>query len=185
MNSHLTELGISIIQQLKTQKIILCTIESCTGGLIAHLLTRVPGASEVFWGSWVAYDNSAKLQLGVSKQTLSDHGAVSPEVAAELAQNGLEHLKTALAQHPSSSLTRPTQLLAISTTGIAGPSGGTLEKPVGLCYCAVASSGRPPTTLAIQAPEGLNRTQTQEFFAQRALEFVLKQSQSYETNKLK
>jgi PncC family amidohydrolase len=171
----------SVIHKLKSEKIILCTIESCTGGLIANLLTDVSGASEVFWGSWVTYDNSAKIQLGVSEQTLTTHGAVSPEIATELALNGLRSLEKALKGVTSSSLTQPKRLIALSTTGIAGPHGGTPKKPVGLCYSSIISADKTsesytesmPKTHSIQAASGLSRIQVKNYFAQKALELVL------------
>ncbi len=162
-----------VIQHLKSKKMILCTVESCTGGLIAHRLTNISGASEVFWGSWVVYDNSAKLRLGVSLQTLKTKGAVSPEVADELARHGLISLNQALDQFPSSSLLKSNRWIALSTTGIAGPSGGTPEKPVGLCFSSITSIEQRPKTLKILAPPQLDRSQMKNFFAERALEALL------------
>jgi nicotinamide-nucleotide amidase len=100
--------------------------ESCTGGLIAHLLTSFP-ASDYFVGSAVTYANAAKTRmLGVSEDTLRGHGAVSAEVAAEMAEGA-----RALCDCE----------YALAVTGIAGPTGGTSQKPVGLCYWAVAHPG--------------------------------------------
>jgi len=98
--------------------------ESCTAGLVSHLLTNVPGSSEYLLGGVVAYSNAVKQQvLGVSGKTLSTVGAVSEETAAEMA-NGVKHLIGTD--------------FGLSTTGIAGPSGGTPEKPVGLVFVACA-----------------------------------------------
>lgn len=104
----------------------LAVAESCTGGLIAHLLTSYP-ASDYLVGSVVTYANSAKSRmLGVSEDTLRGHGAVSAEVAAEMALGARRLCECDV---------------AISVTGIAGPTGGSPEKPVGLCYWAVSHPG--------------------------------------------
>jgi nicotinamide-nucleotide amidase len=106
----------------------MATAESCTGGLVAARLTSVPGASDVFHGSVVAYDNDVKIaQLGVGNDTLANHGAVSAQTAAQMAQGA----RTSLAAD-----------VAVADTGIAGPSGGTPEKPVGLVYLHVSAPGR-------------------------------------------
>ena len=102
----------------------LATAESCTGGLIAHTLTNIPGSSEWFKGGVVAYANEIKTAfLGVPPALLKKHGAVSAPVAKAMAQGTRKHLKTDF---------------AIATTGIAGPTGGTAKKPVGLVFIAIA-----------------------------------------------
>jgi nicotinamide-nucleotide amidase len=101
----------------------LATAESCTGGMVASRLTGVPGASEVLLGGVVAYANEVKEgELGVPAALLAEHGAVSPEVAAAMAQGARERLGADV---------------AVAVTGIAGPDGGTPEKPVGLVYLHV------------------------------------------------
>jgi len=100
--------------------------ESCTGGMIAHLITSVPGSSRYFSGSVVAYSNEIKEKLlGVNKKSLASFGAVSEQVVREMASGALNYFGTDY---------------SIATSGIAGPDGGTSEKPVGLVWIAVASS---------------------------------------------
>jgi PncC family amidohydrolase len=104
----------------------LATAESCTGGLLAHRITNAPGSSAYFQGGVVAYAYEAKeTLLGVDHQTLEARGAVSPETAREMAQGARQRLGADL---------------ALAITGIAGPTGGTAEKPVGLVYVALASA---------------------------------------------
>jgi len=102
--------------------------ESCTGGMIAHLITSIPGSSRYFTGSVVAYSNEIKEKmLGVKKKSLASFGAVSEQVVTEMAAGALKHFGTDY---------------SIATSGIAGPDGGTDEKPVGLVWISVASSDR-------------------------------------------
>jgi PncC family amidohydrolase len=110
---------------LTEQKLTIALAESCTGGLIAHRLTDVPGSSAYFIGGVVSYANEAKEQmLGVSHQTLQQYGAVSEETAREMARGVRRLLQTDV---------------TLAVTGIAGPSGGTPEKPVGLTYIALTA----------------------------------------------
>lgn len=103
----------------------IATAESCTGGLISHLITNVSGSSAYFLGGVVSYSNEAKTRiLKVSRSSLARHGAVSEEVAREMAR-GARRLFHAD--------------IALSATGIAGPLGGTPEKPVGLVYIGMAN----------------------------------------------
>lgn len=112
---------------LLENNITIATAESCTGGLISEMLTDVPGISKVFMGGAVTYSNEAKMEyLGVKEQTLKAYGAVSRETAAEMAEGIRKRLKTDI---------------GISVTGIAGPGGGTDEKPVGLVYVGLSSDG--------------------------------------------
>ena len=115
-----------VVGLLKRRKMTVATAESCTGGLIASTIVNVPGASEVFNEGYITYSNEAKQKiLGVKKKTLKKDGAVSENCAAEMAKGAA---KAAGAR------------AAISVTGIAGPDGGTPEKPVGLVYVGVAST---------------------------------------------
>jgi PncC family amidohydrolase len=118
-------LEVLIGQLLNQQHLTLATAESCTGGLIGHRLTKVPGSSDYFRGGIIAYANEIKERvLGVSHATLATHGAVSAETAIEMARGARCVLQTDL---------------AVSVTGIAGPGGGTTAKPIGLTYIAVAA----------------------------------------------
>jgi nicotinamide-nucleotide amidase len=98
----------------------LATAESCTGGLVAAALTAIPGSTDVVTGGIVAYANEVKIgELGVPAELIEEHGAVSAEVAEAMARGARERLRVDA---------------AVSVTGIAGPGGGTEEKPVGLVY---------------------------------------------------
>jgi PncC family amidohydrolase len=102
------------------------TAESCTGGLVAHAITQVPGSSTYFAGGVVAYSDAVKVaQLGVPQAVLDAHGAVSAQVARAMAEGARGRFGVDL---------------AVSVTGIAGPDGGSAAKPVGLTYIAVASA---------------------------------------------
>jgi nicotinamide-nucleotide amidase len=109
---------------LREQGLTLGVVESATGGLISHRITNVPGSSDYYKGSVTAYSNEVKSGVvGVSQDTLIQYGAVSPQVAEELAEGG----KLLLGAD-----------ICIADTGIAGPSGGTAEKPVGLFYLGLS-----------------------------------------------
>ncbi|MGH2997204.1 MAG: nicotinamide-nucleotide amidohydrolase family protein, partial [Gaiellaceae bacterium] len=114
-----------VLALCRSRGLTLATAESCTGGMVAERLTSVPGASDVFAGSIVTYSDSLKHHLlGVADDLLERHGAVSAEVAAAMASGARMHVGTDV---------------AVAVTGIAGPGGGTLEKPVGLVYLHVTS----------------------------------------------
>ena len=114
-----------LLELCRRRQITIVTAESCTGGLVAAALTAIPGSSEVFDRGFVTYSNDAKhTLLGVPSATLDRYGAVSRETAAAMAAGALTH-------SPAS--------LAVSVTGIAGPGGGSAEKPVGLVHFAAAS----------------------------------------------
>lgn len=115
-----------VVAKLHELGLKVATAESCTGGLISERITRVSGASEVFDCGVCAYANAVKVRaLGVSSETLSILGAVSAETAIQMAE-GVKKLSGAD--------------IAVSTTGIAGPTGGTAEKPVGLVYMGVCTN---------------------------------------------
>jgi nicotinamide-nucleotide amidase len=115
-----------VVKLLTKKKKTLALAESCTGGLIAHRITNVPGASEIFRGGIVAYSNAAKEKfLGVRAESLKKFGAVSEQVARAMAAGAREKFGADF---------------AIAVTGIAGPSGGTVDKPVGTVFIAMASA---------------------------------------------
>ena len=116
-----------VLEQCHARGWRLATAESCTGGRVAAALTAIPGSSEAFAGGVVSYSNELKMALlGVSEHALAEHGAVSPEVAREMADGARERLGADV---------------AVSVTGVAGPGGGTTEKPVGLVFLHVSSPG--------------------------------------------
>lgn len=121
-----------IVLKLKEKGMHVTCAESCTGGMIASALVSVPGVSDVFDAGFVTYANSAKHKLlGVSKETLQVYGAVSPQVAQQMAEGAA---KQAGAQ------------ASVAVTGIAGPDGGTIKKPVGLVYIGCSVNGNTVVT---------------------------------------
>ena len=120
-------------EMLIDKKLTIATAESCTGGMVATKLINYPGISSVFMDGAVTYSNEAKInRLGVSKETLDKYGAVSSEIAAEMAQGIAKTAGTDI---------------GISTTGIAGPDGGSDEKPVGLVYLGLYMKGEVRTKM--------------------------------------
>ena len=120
-----------LVQALVEKKLTCATAESCTGGGVGYAITGVSGSSAVFWGGVISYDNSVKRDvLGVPEAVLSTQGAVSSECAAAMAEGARRLLKTDL---------------AVSVTGIAGPGGGSAEKPVGLVWFGLASKSGTTT----------------------------------------
>lgn len=118
----------SVVDLLLANHLTVCTVESCTGGLLAARLINVPGVSEVFKAGYITYSNKAKRRLlGVKKNLLIKHGAVSEQVAKEMARGAALVSKADV---------------TVSVTGIAGPDGGTEEKPVGLVYMGCSVCGR-------------------------------------------
>ena len=134
----------------------LVTAESCSGGLIAHRVTNVSGSSEYFLGGVVAYSNKAKVQLlRVPKADLAAHGAVSEQVARHMAEGVRRRFRADY---------------GIGVTGIAGPQGGTPEKPVGLVFIAVAA---PEATAVLRNHFHGTRSAIKEETAERALKMLL------------
>lgn len=120
----MNDVSVKLVELLRQKGLTISTAESCTGGLVAKTLTDVSGASAVFWGGVVSYDNSVKQNvLGVKKETLDSVGAVSHDTACQMAKGVQRVINTNI---------------GISTTGIAGPTGGTAEKPIGTVYVGIA-----------------------------------------------
>ena len=121
----------NLVNALIEKKLTCATAESCTGGGVGYAITGVPGSSAVFMGGIISYDNSVKRDmLGVPEEVLSTKGAVSSKCAAAMAEGARRLLKTDL---------------AVSITGIAGPGGGSAEKPVGLVWFGLASKAGTTT----------------------------------------
>jgi nicotinamide-nucleotide amidase len=121
-----------LLDRCRSQGLTLATAESCTGGLVAGLLTEIAGSSDVVERGFVTYSNRAKTELlAVSPTLLDTHGAVSEPVARAMAEGALAHAPVDL---------------AVAITGIAGPGGGTPDKPVGLVHFAALRRGRPMLT---------------------------------------
>ncbi|MCK6440540.1 MAG: CinA family protein [Planctomycetes bacterium] len=126
LDAKITSIAQQLVDNLKRAKKHIAIAESCTGGLIAAAITSVPGSSDIFDYGIVAYANHIKEQmLGVPSELLKRHGAVSREVAEAMAQGALNLARADI---------------AISTTGIAGPSGGSIDKPVGLVWVSLATA---------------------------------------------
>ena len=140
---------------LNNNNLTLATAESCTGGYLAHMITSVPGSSRYFKGSVIAYSNEVKIaQLGVSTEDLKQQGAVSEEVAKAMAKGVRKELNADI---------------AIATTGIAGPDGGTVEKPVGTVWIAYSDKHK---TLAKKFNFSRDRTFIVHWSALAALNMI-------------
>jgi nicotinamide-nucleotide amidase len=145
-----------VVKLLKQRKEMLATAESCTGGFIANCITNVPGASEVFLAGYVTYANNAKNDmLNVDPKLIDKHGAVSEPVARAMAEGAR---------------TRAASTYGLATTGIAGPSGGSGEKPVGTVYIALASGESKTITKKFVFPT--DRETFKQLAAQTALDLL-------------
>lgn len=130
----LNKTALALGNKLHSKKLLLATAESCTGGWIAKILTDNSGSSEIFDCGFVTYSNAAKEQmLGVKRKTLEKYGAVSEETARAMAEGALKHSEADI---------------SLAVTGIAGPNGGTAEKPVGLVWFAWAGKDFPTFALS-------------------------------------
>jgi len=143
------ELANALLQACQQHGIMLATAESCTGGLIIAALTDIAGSSAVVDRGFITYSNEAKMEmLGVSRATLDAHGAVSREVVLEMAAGALAHSQAKI---------------SLAVTGIAGPGGGSAEKPIGLVWFGIALAGQPIVA-------------EQQLFGQKGREFIRHQT---------
>lgn len=130
-DDHLRAEAATLLDEARARGLRIATAESCTGGLIAALLTEIPGSSDVVERGFVTYSNEAKIDLlGVPRATLDSVGAVSRETALAMAAGALANARAEI---------------AVAVTGVAGPGGGSDGKPVGLVHLAVACKGKRPT----------------------------------------
>lgn len=145
-----------LMQAARDRGVMIATAESCTGGLIAGALTEMPGSSNVFERGFVTYSNAAKMQmLGVRDATLTDHGAVSEQIAAEMANGALRHSNAGI---------------AVAVTGIAGP-GGSEHKPEGrVCFSVAQPFGSTTETVDFGA---IGRNQVRAATVEHALQLLL------------
>jgi nicotinamide-nucleotide amidase len=153
MTEQLIRLATALGQQLQQQKRTLAIAESCTGGGVCQVITEIAGSSAWFDCGFICYSNAAKIKLlGVNPQTLATFGAVSQETALEMAQGALQHSGADY---------------ALSVTGIAGPDGGSVKKPVGTVFIAVQT---PLQAVCYENHFSGNRNQVR----QQSIEFALK-----------
>ena len=156
--SDLYDLSDRFLQACARRKLLVATAESCTGGMIISMLTDIPGSSSMVDRGFVTYSNEAKMEmLGVSAGTLDAHGAVSQETAAEMADGAMEHSRAGI---------------SLAVTGIAGPDGGSAEKPVGLVWFGMTIKGRPTVTEK-RVFQNLGRDYIRRETAKHALEMGL------------
>ena len=156
MTDSVIEYARQIGAALQQRQWTIATAESCTGGLVGHLLTEIAGSSAYYQGGVIAYSNEVKQShLDVPAAILETEGAVSEATARAMAQGVRERLDTTV---------------GVSTTGIAGPGGGTATKPVGLVYMCVTT---PETTLCRRYVFDGDRQGNKQYTALRALELIL------------
>jgi len=157
MTERLDKLAAELGQRLQAAQLMLATAESCTGGWVSKVVTDIPGSSSWFDRGFTTYSDGAKQDmLGVSAAALDAHGAVSEEVARQMAEGALEHSLAGA---------------AVAVTGIAGPGGGTEEKPVGTVCFAWAMDGCEPVTQRVQFAG--NRDEVRHQSVRLALERLL------------
>lgn len=164
MNELMRKKAIDTVSALRENKKSVATAESCTGGMVSKFLTDVAGSSEVFLGSVVSYANSVKENvLGVSSETLEKYGAVSENTAKEMAEGVRRVMKSDI---------------ALSTTGIAGPGGGTPEKPVGT-VCFGITSDKGTKTYTKHFGETLSRHEIRHKATEFALSLITEEANKF------
>jgi len=157
MKEH-RQLAKEVITKYKKAGLTIATAESCTGGLVSSILTDISGSSAVLMGGIVSYSNEAKMKLlGVSEDTLEEFGAVSAQTAHEMANGARSVFKVDV---------------AVSITGVAGPTGGTGEKPVGLVFIGLANR---KGVQVVRFQWKLDRIGNKEASTKATLEFLLEQ----------
>ncbi len=148
-----------LLELARNRGVMLATAESCTGGLIAGAITEVAGSSDVFDRGYVTYSNAAKVQmLGVDPRTLQAHGAVSEEIAREMAAGALKNSDAGL---------------AVSVTGIAGP-GGSEHKPEGRVCFGLAKPGQPARSETVEFG-AIGRSEVRQATVSHALDLLIKE----------
>lgn len=153
---------LAVHQHFTERKLTLSTAESCTGGSVAARLTQIPGASHYFLGAIIAYSNALKTELlGVPQELLHEYGAVSSETVASMLQGALDRTQSDY---------------AVAATGIAGPTGGTPEKPVGTVWCAVGRRNAAPKIWKLQARG------SREMVIERSVNILLAELLAYAKN---
>lgn len=163
LSPDLTALAIRTLEACRAGKLMVATAESCTGGLIAAVLTDIAGSSDVVDRGFVTYSNEAKQEaLGVPAAAIEAHGAVSEPTARAMAEGALA---------------RSNAQVAVSCTGIAGPGGATPGKPVGLVHLACARAGKP--TLHLRREYGtIGRSEVRAATVADALHLILRQAEA-------
>lgn len=150
------EISAALVAALKARRMKIASVESCTAGLISKIITDAPGSSEVFELGITTYSNEMKTKMvGVPAEILAEHGAVSPQTAKAMAE-GIRRVSGAE--------------IGVATTGVAGPGGGTPEKPVGLVYTAISTAEGIEMTRLLIDERGADR----EYIRNTAAETVLK-----------
>lgn len=157
-DEDLVSLARSLVERLRAAKLMLATAESCTGGLIAGAVTEIAGSSDVLDRGFVTYSNEAKTEmLGVPAALIATYGAVSPQVAREMAEGALRHSRADI---------------AVAVTGVAGPGGGTAAKPVGLVYLCIARREGTPAIAELRLGD-IGRAAVRRATVLKALEMVV------------